>query len=205
MADQTFPATDPHLINSWRLVRFGSCAFHDHADPLYRVEAISLRSRRAKIVSTRGRAIMIAPASSARPRTVVIEASRCWDQVHWSSTSAPLGSPMNGATTTQPTKSHPKARYQVGRLRGLTGRRSRRLIASGTTHTKWCSQDTGEASSPATPHRLTASRTSPSRCHSAAAQTPATATAQDKTSPMIAGSGPSPKIRTMSAITDWFV
>jgi hypothetical protein len=52
---------------------------------------------------------------------------------------------------------------------------------------------------------LTASRTSPSWCHKAAAQTPAAATAQDNTSPMIAGSGPSPKIRTMSAITDWLV
>ena len=108
----------------------GSNSQHDH------LGAICLPSRRAKIVSTRGRAIMIAPASNARPRTVVIEASRCWDQVHWSSTSAPLGSPVNGATTTQPTKSHPRARYQDGRLRGLTDRRSRRLIASGTTHTK---------------------------------------------------------------------
>ena len=80
---------------------------------------------------------------------VVIEASRCCDQVHWSSTSAPLGSPVNGASTTQPTKSQPKARYQVGRLRRLIGRRSRRLIASGTTQTKWCNHDTGEASSPA--------------------------------------------------------
>ena len=51
-----------------------------------------------------GRAMMIAPASIARPTTGVIEASKCCDQLHWSSTSAPLGRAMNGATTTQPAK-----------------------------------------------------------------------------------------------------
>ena len=49
---------------------------------------------------------------------------------------------------------------------------STRLNASGTTQTKWCSQDTGEASRLATPHSATAKRTSPARCQTAAAQTP---------------------------------
>ena len=52
----------------------------------------------------------IAATTKIKPATAVIEASKCCDQVHCSSTSAPLGKSVNGATATQPTKNQPSAR-----------------------------------------------------------------------------------------------
>ena len=40
----------------------------------------------------------IALATRNKPTKAVIEARTCWDQVHCSSTSAPLGKSVNGAT-----------------------------------------------------------------------------------------------------------
>jgi len=109
----------------------------------YRPQGIASGSAERRSSERRCRAMMIAPASSMRPRRVVIEATRCCDQLHWNSTSSPLGSFVNGATATQPTKPQLKARNHVGMLRGPTDRRSTRLIASGTIQTKWCNHDTG--------------------------------------------------------------
>src|SRR5438270_31123 len=79
---------------------------------------------------------------------------------------SPSGSLLNGAAVTQPTKTQPETRVTVG------SPLSSSTTPSGTTHTKWCDQETGDASSPATPHTVTAKETLPRRCQRVAEYTP---------------------------------